>query len=149
MLIITDLLIGSPFSVAAKVIRADNSHSCSSAFSVTVTEHDVFAVLAMYDRLIPQLHRHALKLAAGGVVSITRWSVCRKHLDFLVDDLVHEPCCHVRDLHLGGTAESCQRNGESCCEQLDKRYRNCLDGFSIYGRFIQKFLIKLFQMRWG
>lgn len=102
MLIITDLLIGSPFSVAAKVIRADNSHSCSSAFSVTVTEHDVFAVLAMYDRLIPQLHRHALKLAAGGVVNITRWSVCKNHLDFLVDDLVREPCCHVRDLHLGG-----------------------------------------------
>lgn len=102
MLIITDLLIGSPFSVAAKVIRADNSHSCSSAFSVTVTEHDVFAVLAMYDRLIPQLHSHALKLAAGGVVNITRWSVCKNHLDFLVDDLVHEPCCHVRDLHLGG-----------------------------------------------
>lgn len=71
MLIITDLLIGSPFSVAAKVIRADNSHSCSSAFSVTVTEHDVFAVLAMYDRLIPQLHRHALKLASGGAVN--RW----------------------------------------------------------------------------
>ena len=37
----------------------------------------------MYDRLIPQLHRHALKLAAGGVVNITRWSVCKNHLIFL------------------------------------------------------------------
>jgi hypothetical protein len=77
MLNITALLIGSPFSVGAIEIRA----CCSQPNFVPVKDCCVFcahiapikksmffALAAMDHRLIPKLHRHALKLAAGGAI---------------------------------------------------------------------------------
>jgi hypothetical protein len=73
MLIITALLIGSPFSVAAKIIIVCRKRGMPTAtIAPLVFWVSVFTVLAMHDQLIPKLHRHALKLAAGGAVNIDR-----------------------------------------------------------------------------
>jgi hypothetical protein len=67
------LLIGFPFSVAAKIVVKHTEHIGSSVdVPAAVTGNMVLALAAMHNRLIPQLHRHALKLAAGGAVNIDR-----------------------------------------------------------------------------